>query len=56
MISFFFQCFWMYLLAGLGGMEHRSPTESSVIVAAFILYSFNYNVSDDILHVGNTAW
>jgi MFS transporter, SP family, sugar:H+ symporter len=47
LLSFFLQGFWMYLLAGLGGIGNKSATESNTIVAAFMLYSFSYNVSVD---------
>lgn len=45
MISFFLQTFWMYLLAGLGGMAHKNSATKNMIVASFILYSVSYNVS-----------
>lgn len=34
----------MYLLAGLGGMSHKTSTDRNTIVAAFMLYAFTYNV------------
>jgi MFS transporter, SP family, sugar:H+ symporter len=37
----------MYLLAGLGGIGNKSATDKNTIVAAFMLYSFSYNVSVD---------
>ncbi|KAI5460119.1 putative sugar transporter [Mariannaea sp. PMI_226] len=42
--SYFFQAFWMYLLAGLGQKAHHSPTESGVIVASFMLFSVSFNI------------
>ncbi|EXJ69785.1 uncharacterized protein A1O5_06856 [Cladophialophora psammophila CBS 110553] len=44
MITYFFQAFWIYLLAGLGGMSHKSVTDKNTIVAAFMLYAFSYNM------------
>lgn len=44
MNSFFFQAFWMFLLAGIGQKSQKSPTEKNTIVAAFMLYAFMYNV------------
>ncbi|KAJ9635683.1 uncharacterized protein PV06_08844 [Exophiala oligosperma] len=44
MISFFLQTFWMYLLAGLGGMAHKNSATKNMIVASFILYSVSYNM------------
>lgn len=44
MNSFFFQAFWMFLLAGVGQKPHKTPTEKNTIVAAFMLYAFMYNV------------
>ncbi|TPX13777.1 uncharacterized protein E0L32_005721 [Thyridium curvatum] len=38
------QGLWMYVLAGLGQKAVKSPTESNTIVAAFMLYSFFYNM------------
>ncbi|KAI0016321.1 putative sugar transporter [Xylariomycetidae sp. FL0641] len=43
MLSYFFQAFWMFLLAGLGSKNDRTPTQSNTVVAAFMLYSFSYN-------------
>lgn len=45
MLSFFFQGFWMYLLAGLGSQADKTSTEKNMVVAAFMLYAFFYNVS-----------
>jgi hypothetical protein len=45
MVSFFFQTFWMYILAGLGENGHKSPTEKNTVVAAFMLFGLFYNVS-----------
>lgn len=42
----------MYLLAGLGEMEHKTSTEKNAIVAAFMLYAFTYNVSVDTITHG----
>jgi hypothetical protein len=50
MVSFFFQTFWMYILAGLGEKAHKSPTEKNTVVAAFMLFGLFYNVS-----AGNTT-
>lgn len=44
MITFSFQGFWMYLLAGLGEMTHKTSTIRNAIVAAFMLYAITYNV------------
>ncbi|KAF9879040.1 hypothetical protein CkaCkLH20_03273 [Colletotrichum karsti] len=44
LISFFFQCFFMYLLAGLGQQTTKTATESNTIVAAFMLFAFSYNM------------
>jgi hypothetical protein len=45
MVSFFFQTFWMYMLAGLGEKSHNYPTEKNTVVAAFMLFGVFYNVS-----------
>ncbi|ETI27799.1 hypothetical protein G647_00248 [Cladophialophora carrionii CBS 160.54] len=44
MITFSFQAFWIFLLAGLGGMAHKTASEKNMIVAAFMLYAFSYNM------------
>ncbi|KIX07460.1 uncharacterized protein Z518_02113 [Rhinocladiella mackenziei CBS 650.93] len=44
MTTFFFQSTWIYLLAGLGGMANKTSTTKNAIVAAFMLYSFSYNM------------
>lgn len=41
----------MFLLAGIGEMAYKSPTESNAIVAAFMLYYFSYNVSFKFKHI-----
>lgn len=45
MTSYFFQAFWMFLLAGLGERTGNTSTTKNMIVASFMLYSFFYNVS-----------
>lgn len=45
MLSFFFQGFWMYLLAGFGQKSDQTPNEKNLVVAAFMLFSMFYNVS-----------
>lgn len=45
MTSYFFQAFWMFLLAGLGERAGNTSTTKNMIVASFMLYSFFYNVS-----------
>ncbi|OQU98507.1 hypothetical protein CLAIMM_04282 [Cladophialophora immunda] len=44
MITYSFQAFWIYLLAGLGGMGHKTASDKNMIVAAFMLYAFSYNM------------
>ncbi|KAJ5775487.1 uncharacterized protein N7511_000498 [Penicillium nucicola] len=44
MISFFLQGLWMYLLAGIGELSHKTPTEKNFVVAAFMLFGFSYNM------------
>ncbi|KAJ5818353.1 hypothetical protein N7474_003944 [Penicillium riverlandense] len=43
-ITFFFQGLFMFLLAGIGEMAYKSSTENNTVVAAFMLYSFSYNM------------
>ncbi|KUL90293.1 hypothetical protein ZTR_01918 [Talaromyces verruculosus] len=45
MTSYFFQAFWMFLLAGLGERTRNTSTTKNMIVASFMLYSFFYNMS-----------
>lgn len=45
MISFTFQGFWMYLLAGIGEKKTKTSNEKNLVVASFMLYAFFYNVS-----------
>ena len=52
MISYFFQAFWIYVLAGVGGMAHKTSTQKNVVVAAFMLFSTSYNVGVE----QNSAW
>lgn len=47
MISYIFQSFWLFLLAGLGGKADKTPTEKNTIVAAFMLFAVWYNVSHE---------
>ncbi|CAK7199498.1 hypothetical protein SEUCBS139899_002178 [Sporothrix eucalyptigena] len=42
--SFFFQAFWMFLLAGLGSKSNRSESQNNTVVASFMLYAFFYNM------------
>ncbi|PCG91079.1 Major facilitator superfamily domain, general substrate transporter [Penicillium occitanis (nom. inval.)] len=44
MTSYFFQAFWMFLLAGLGERTGNTSTTKNMIVASFMLYSFFYNM------------
>ncbi|KAH8896670.1 general substrate transporter [Thozetella sp. PMI_491] len=44
LLSFFLQCFFMFLLAGLGEKDNRSPSENNMVVASFMLYAFFYNM------------
>ncbi|KAJ5648791.1 hypothetical protein N7490_005163 [Penicillium lividum] len=44
MISFFLQGLWMYLLAGIGELNHKTITEKNLVVAAFMLFGFSYNM------------
>ncbi|KAH8810673.1 putative sugar transporter [Xylogone sp. PMI_703] len=44
MITYCLQAFWIFLLAGLGGMRHKTVADKNTIVAAFMLYSFSYNM------------
>ncbi|KAJ5111378.1 hypothetical protein N7532_001913 [Penicillium argentinense] len=43
-ITFFFQALWMFLLAGLGGENHKTSTAKNAIVASFMLYAFSYSL------------
>ncbi|KAL4783595.1 general substrate transporter [Aspergillus varians] len=43
-ISYTFQAFWMYVLAGLGKHAEPSTTVKNTVVAAFMLYQVFYNV------------
>lgn len=43
----------MYLLAGLGSMMRKTHIQNNTIIAAFILYAFNYNVRLSSLHIDN---
>ncbi|KAL1856418.1 hypothetical protein VTK73DRAFT_8293 [Phialemonium thermophilum] len=45
LISFFFQAFWIFMLAGLGGKSNRTSSENNTIVASFMLFAFFYNMS-----------
>jgi MFS transporter, SP family, sugar:H+ symporter len=45
LLSYILQAFFMYLLAGLGQINGKTSSESNMIVAAFMLFSFFYNVS-----------
>lgn len=45
MTSYFFQAFWMFLLAGLGERTGNTSTTKNMVVASFMLYSLFYNVS-----------
>ena len=40
------QAFFMYLLAGLGGMDNKSQAINNSVVASFMLYAISYNVSE----------
>ncbi|RSL59922.1 hypothetical protein CEP54_007014 [Fusarium duplospermum] len=44
MISYIFQSFWLFLLAGLGGKADKTTTEKNTIVAAFMLFAVWYNM------------
>lgn len=44
MNSFFFQAFWIMMLAGIGGKAQRNAAETNLVVASFMLYTFFYNV------------
>ncbi|CRG92481.1 High-affinity glucose transporter HXT2 [Talaromyces islandicus] len=44
MASFSLQALWLFLLAGLGERNNGSTVTKNSIVAAFILYSFFYNM------------
>ena len=45
MTSYILQLLWLFLLAGLGGRSGKSEAEKNTVVAAFMLFSFSYNVS-----------
>ncbi|KAF5009431.1 hypothetical protein FDECE_4363 [Fusarium decemcellulare] len=44
MVSYIFQAFWLFLLAGLGGKADKSMAEKNTVVASFMLFSFWYNM------------
>ncbi|KAF2994218.1 hypothetical protein E8E14_001820 [Neopestalotiopsis sp. 37M] len=44
LLSYILQAFFMYLLAGLGQINGKTSSESNMIVAAFMLFSFFYNM------------
>ncbi|ETS85092.1 hypothetical protein PFICI_03117 [Pestalotiopsis fici W106-1] len=44
LLSYTLQAFFMYLLAGLGQISNKTSSESNMIVAAFMLFSFFYNM------------
>lgn len=39
----------MYLLAGVGELHNKTSTQKNVVVAAFMLFGFSYNVSADTI-------
>ncbi|KAM0492553.1 hypothetical protein ACHAP8_009908 [Fusarium lateritium] len=44
MISYPLQALWLFLLAGLGAKPNKTETEKSTVAAAFMLFSFSYNM------------
>lgn len=47
LLSAAMQALFMFLLAGLGAKKTRTETENRTIVAAFMLFTFSYNVGAD---------
>ncbi|KAG8353928.1 hypothetical protein FVEN_g8141 [Fusarium venenatum] len=44
MISYPLQALWLFLVAGLGAKPSKTATEKSTVAAAFMLFSFFYNM------------